>query len=84
VHEELGDLPRLRDAACRNVGAVRGPLHLPDDLVGEERRRSPTVRVSGSRIDFLSLVSPKRRFASPEHDRVDHQPQLVDQLVLDR
>jgi hypothetical protein len=40
--------------------------------------------VSGSRIDFLSLVSPKRRFASPEHDRVDHQPQLVDQLVLDR
>ena len=33
-------------------------------------------------MGFLSLVSPKRRCAGPEHDREDLQPQLVDQVVL--
>ena len=42
------------------------------------------VWVSRRRMGFLSLVSPNRRSPTPEDDREDLQPQLVDQVVLDQ
>jgi PhnB protein len=35
-------------------------------------------------MDVLSLVSPKRGSPAPKHDREDHQPQLVDQVLSHR
>lgn len=41
-----------------------------------------TVLMLEMRMGFLSLVSPKRRSPAPDDDRVDHQAQLVNQVVL--
>ena len=43
---------------------------------------SATVRLSTRRTGFLSLVAPKRRSPSPQHDGEDLQPQLADEVVL--
>ena len=69
--------------AFRNAGAVRRPLGLPDDLVGEE----DDIALDGLGVDeahrFLVAGLAEEALTGTEHDRVDLQPQLVDQVVLD-
>jgi hypothetical protein len=66
----------------RNAGAVRRPLGVSDGLVGKEGE----VVTDGSGADeahgFLVADLAEEALAGPEHDRVDHQPQLVDEVVL--
>ena len=53
-----------------------------DELVGEEGEAvtdGPGVEEANG---FLVAGLVEEALASPEHDRVDHQPQLVDQVVL--
>ena len=45
---------------------------------------SPTVFESASRSGFLSLDVAEEALAAAEQDREDHQPQLVDEVVLDQ
>ena len=82
----LTGMPARRWAGIRsfwNAGAVRHPLGLPDELVGEEGE----AVTDGLGIDeahgFLVAGLAEESLASPEHDREDDQPQLVDQVVLD-
>ncbi len=68
--------------ACRNVGAVRRPLGVSDELVAEVRE----AVTDGSSVEethgFLVAGLVEEALAGPKHDRVDQQPQLVDQVVL--
>src|SRR6266545_4907191 len=68
--------------AFRNDGAVRRRLGLPDELVGEV----DDVALDGLGVDeahrFLVAGLAEEALAGAEHDRVDLQPQLVDQVVL--
>ena len=69
--------------AFRNAGAVRRPLGLPDELVGEEDE----AVTNGLGIDqahgLLVAGLTEEALARPEHDWEDDQPQLVDQVMLD-
>ncbi len=47
---------------------------------GRGRRRRCGCREGAAAS--VALVSPKTRSPAPEHDRIDHQPQLVDEVVL--
>src|SRR5215207_11120686 len=68
--------------AFRNAGAVRRRLGVPADLVGEE----DDVALDGLGVDeahrFLVARLAEEALARAEHDRIDLQPQLVDQVVL--
>ena len=69
--------------AFRNSGAVRRPLGLPDELVGEEDE----AVTNGLGIDeahgLLVAGLAEETLARPEHDWEDDQSQLVDQVMLD-
>jgi hypothetical protein len=62
--------------------AVRRPLGVSDRLVGKEG----DAVTDGLRVDeahgFLVAGLAEEALAGPEHDGVDHQPQLVDEVVL--
>src|SRR5258708_5510186 len=68
----------------RNAGAVRRPLGVSDELVGEEGE----AVTDGLGIDeahgFLVAGLAEEALAGTEQDRVDDQPQLVDEVVLDQ
>ncbi len=75
--------------SCRSVGwtnlaglAQDVGLGVSDGLVGEEGE----VVTDGLGVDeahgFLVAGLAEEALAGPEHDRVDHQPQLVDEVVL--
>src|SRR6266851_803362 len=67
---------------CRNAGAVRHPLGLPDHLVGEVDE-AVTDGPGGEGANGLLVAGlAEEALASPEHERVYHQPQLVDQVML--
>ena len=66
-----------------NAGAVRHPLGLPDELVGEEGEAVTDCLGIDEAHGFLVAGLAEEALASPEHDREDDQPQLVDQVVLD-
>src|ERR1700716_4441499 len=68
--------------ASRNAGAVRRPLGLPDELVGEVCEAVTDGPGVEEAHGLLVAGLPEEALASPEDDRVDHQPQLVDQVVL--
>ena len=69
--------------AFPNAGAVRRPLGVSDELVGEEDE----AVTDGLGIDeahgLLVAGLAEEALARPEHDWEDDQPQLVDQVVLD-
>jgi len=85
--QDLGRPPADRRPGIRvfpNAGAVRRPLGVSDELVGEEGE----AVTDGLGIDeahwFLVAGLAEEAFAGPEHDRVDDQPQLVGEVVLDQ
>ena len=50
---------------------------------GWRRRRRPTLESASCRL-FLSVGLAEEPLAAAEHDREHHQPQLVDEVVLDQ
>jgi hypothetical protein len=79
-------MPTCRRAGIRaslNAGAVRRGFGVPDDLVGEE----DDIALDGLGVDeahrFLVAGLPEEALARSERDRVDLQPQLGDEVVLD-
>src|SRR5215831_14114512 len=66
----------------RNAGAARPPLHVPDGFVGEEGDAVIECLDTGEAHGFLVADPAKEALAVSEHDRVDLQPQLVDEVVL--
>jgi hypothetical protein len=67
--------------AFRNAGCRR-PLGLPDELVGEGDAVTDCLGIDEAHR-FLVAGLAEQSLACPEHDREDHRPQLVDQIVLD-
>src|SRR6266511_3896108 len=68
--------------AFRNSGAVRRPLGIPDELVGEVGDIAPDGLGVDQAHGFLVAGLAEEALAGPEHDREDLQPQLVDEVVL--
>ena len=68
--------------AFRDAGAVRRTLDVPDGLVGEEGDAVIERLGVDEAHGFLVAGRAKEPLAVPEHDRVDLQPQLVDEVVL--
>ena len=60
--------------AFRNASAVRRPLGLPDDLVGEEGEAVTDGLGVEEAHGLLVAGFLEEALAGPERDRVDHQP----------
>jgi len=70
--------------AFRNAGAVWRPLGVSDELVGKEGEAVTDDLGVDEAQGFLVAGLAEQALAGPEHDRVDEQPQLVDEVVLDQ
>jgi hypothetical protein len=57
-------------------------LGVSDGLVGEEGEAVTDGLGVGQTHRFLAAGLAEETLAGPQDDRVDHQPQLVDQIVL--
>src|SRR5258708_19811762 len=80
----LSRIPALgrAPASYPNAAAVRRPLGVPDDRVGEGDETVTDGPGAEGANGLLVADLVEEAIASPEHDRVDRQPQLVDQAVL--
>jgi hypothetical protein len=58
------------------------PLCVPDGLVGEVREVASDGPGAEEPHTFLVAGLAEKALASPEHDRVNHESQLVDEVVL--
>jgi hypothetical protein len=81
-HALLTARPLMGAKTTLCVTPVRRPLSVLDGLVGEEGE----VAIDGPSVDeahgFLVAYVPEEALAGSEHDRVDHQPQLIGEIVL--
>ncbi len=57
---------------------------VPNELVGEQGEAVTNGAGVEEAHRLLVAGLPEEALAGSEHDRVDHQPQLVDQFVLDQ
>src|SRR5262245_55955298 len=78
----MSQIPTTTHQRAPGTTAEQARSALPDDLVGEVGE----VASDGPGVEeahgFLVAGLAEEALAHPEHDRVDHQPQLVDQIVL--
>src|SRR6266566_7623139 len=72
-----------RHPSFRNAGAIRRP-GVSDNLRGEEGEAVTDGPGVEETQGLLVAGLAEEALASPEHDREDDQPQLVDQVVLDQ
>jgi hypothetical protein len=70
-------------ASTRAPASRSGSYPSPDRLVGEERKVIDGL-VADQAHELLAAGLAEQAPAGPEHDRVDHQPQLVDEVVLEQ
>ncbi len=70
------------DGPVAGAGPVASPLGVPDELVGEEGETVTDSPRAQEAQGLLVTGLAEETLASPEHDREDDQPQLVDEVVL--
>src|SRR6266480_4953594 len=71
-------------ALARVSTVLRRPLGLPDELVREEGEAVTDGPGVEEAHGLLVAGLAEEALAGPEHDREDDQPQLVDQVVVDK
>ena len=80
-------MPALGESArelSRSAGAVRRLLGVSHELVGEKGQAVTDGLSADEAHRFLVAGLAEQALAGPDHERVDEQPKLVDEVVLDQ